>query len=375
MHIHSALLLKMVVRWGVTSKRFSRQEDGARFLFLSIRRNGVIFHIRIFPSGFRRSNEAYSTCLRYFAVFDDTDGRPGFQAGVAEAYEWFVKPFVGLLAELAPRPPGRRSEIRFTLHQHMNAPFCCFDFNVVDEHVMPSRTFPSAPPDHHIFYWKDGGDFVRDMKGHTRFYLPQTVLLKYDRPEDALFQEPQRVLVDGGEVECYFKRVRTGAATRRELRAYQIIREEMLHDESINICRLKGVVAEEDDTVLGLLLTHVDGPARPLSLMISPNDNVNPSFTDRCKWHNQISDILLKLHNKGIAWGGVHPDNVLIDAKRNAWVVDFANSFTAGWADPRMSGRVESDNMAMAQIYTFLFPWLHAQSAAEEYLREREETL
>lgn len=49
------------------------------------------------------------------------------------------------------------------------------------------------------------------------------------------------------------------------------------------------------------------------------------------------------LHNAGIIWGDVKPDNIMIDEKNNPWIVDFGGGYNSGWVDEDMMETVEGD--------------------------------
>jgi hypothetical protein len=80
-----------------------------------------------------------------------------------------------------------------------------------------------------------------------------------ERPEDAFFERPRRVLVNSGQTACFFKAFRPGASglVETELKAYRKITEAELAP-NVRICRLHGVVQNEEGLLMGMLLTYVN---------------------------------------------------------------------------------------------------------------------
>lgn len=72
------------------------------------------------------------------------------------------------------------------------------------------------------------------------------------------------------------------------------------------------------------------------------------------QWVEQITLVVTWLHEAGIVWGDAKPDNVLIDASKDAWIIDFGGGYTEGWVDPDLAGTEEGDNQGLYRIVEFL---------------------
>ncbi|KAK1948708.1 hypothetical protein LY78DRAFT_39560, partial [Colletotrichum sublineola] len=57
---------------------------------------------------------------------------------------------------------------------------------------------------------------------------------------------------------------------------------------------------------------------------------------------------------KGIIWGDVKAENVLIDREDNAWIIDFGGSYTPGWVDKEKAGTLAGDAQGLAKILDIL---------------------
>ncbi len=68
-----------------------------------------------------------------------------------------------------------------------------------------------------------------------------------------------------------------------------------------------------------------------------------PSLDLRRKWVEQVEHTVKQLHRHGIIWGNPYPDNVVIDAKDNAWVLDFGGGRKVGWKKRSTVWTVEGD--------------------------------
>uniref|UniRef100_A0A0D2YEI5 Aminoglycoside phosphotransferase domain-containing protein n=2 Tax=Fusarium oxysporum TaxID=5507 RepID=A0A0D2YEI5_FUSOF len=128
-----------------------------------------------------------------------------------------------------------------------------------------------------------------------------------------------------------------------ELDKYQSIRDAHL-DESLLISQLIGLVRDQTGQAFGLLLNYIDCGHRILLCAAQPDT----SRELRPTWAQQ-------LHAAGIVWGDAKPDNVLVDQKNDAWLIDFGGGYTNGWVSKELSGTVEGDLQALKKINEFLF--------------------
>ncbi|PYH70391.1 uncharacterized protein BO88DRAFT_480717 [Aspergillus vadensis CBS 113365] len=77
------------------------------------------------------------------------------------------------------------------------------------------------------------------------------------------------------------------------------------------------------------------------------------ALTVRMKWISQIQHMIEKLHTAGIVWGDAKPDNILVGADDNLWIIDFGGSYTHGWVDEHKEGTMEGDSQALSRIVEF----------------------
>lgn len=346
------------LRYEIEHHITSIREDDQDATF-TVRRNGKVFYINISPSNFVNSPIMTSKYLSYLEVLKS--GEEVFNDIYdTDVYEWIMQPFEPLFAELAPCPSTAPKEIRITLQDYLFPVFFVFALDTVDEELRPRRIPADRSPQWPSFVRFDD-DFLDDLETWTAFYDPVGIVLSYMNPEDALFKTPRKVLIDNGQTECFFKPCYSVVQATEELKAYKKIHRSDLNTK-LNICHLHGVVMDDCDFILGLLLTHVACEDLSLSARVHPDDSDDPPYASRRRWMNQLETALSALHDNGITWGDVTAENVLIDRDNNAWMVDCGGGYTQGWVAREMAGTVEGDLSGMAKLRKFLFPSEEVQS-------------
>jgi hypothetical protein len=205
-----------------------------------------------------------------------------------------------------------------------------------------------------------GARIPNDLCSPWRSYKPSDVRVRADPFEEIL---SCRKVTLGGPDPVFFKSYRwcDSRLAKRELDAYKKIDAADLGD--LRISRLHGLVREDDQLLFGLLLSYIDG--QPLTHAIGP-DVPQPLLQ---QWVEQITLVVTRLHEAGIVWGDAKPDNVLIDASNDAWIIDFGGGDTEGWVDSDLAGTKEGDAQGLSRIVEFL------QKSAEATLRENDPDL
>ncbi|KAJ3484327.1 hypothetical protein NLG97_g7083 [Lecanicillium saksenae] len=316
---------RYTIEYHITS--INEEDDEAD---VKVRRNGKIFYIQISPSNFENSPAMAKKYLEYLEVLRSGEEVVG-DIYETDVFDWVMRPFEQLLVELAPPPPGNPADIRITLQQHLLPEVFTFNLEIIDEKLIPRRIFPREPPFRPSFCFFDDS-FLDDLETWTRVYDPAGIILSFEAPEDALFKEPRKVLIDNGQV------------------IYKAIGAAGLYDSQLNLCRVHGVVMDDCDFILGILLSHIDCADRPLSTRVLPDDPNDPPSDVRGRWMQQLDASLSALHKAGIVWGDVKSENVLIDRNSNAWVTDFGGGYTEGWVDKELAETTEGDEMGMEKI-------------------------
>ncbi|KAF7555258.1 hypothetical protein G7Z17_g2265 [Cylindrodendrum hubeiense] len=329
----------------------TREDDhNARF---TVRRNGKAFYIKVSPSHFVNSPTMTDKYLSYLEVLRSGEEVLG-DIYDTDVYEWVMAPFEPLFAELAPSPSSHPKDIRISLQDHLFPDFFVFDLDIVDEKLCPRRVATDRSP-HRPSFVRFDDELLDDLETWTTFYDPAGITLSFKNPEDALFMPPKKVLIDNRKAECFFKPCNSGTQIKQELKAYKMILAAGL-DSQLHLCHLYGVVMDDSNFILGLLLTYIDDGDRPLSTRIHPDDPNDPPPAIRERWIGQLDATFAELHKAGIVWGDVKAENVLIDRDNNAWITDFGGGCTEGWIDKEIAGTVQGDWVGMAKLRKFTPP-------------------
>ncbi|KAB5572201.1 hypothetical protein GE09DRAFT_1098671 [Coniochaeta sp. 2T2.1] len=334
-------------RYELESYVTSIRDDNARF---TVRRNGKLFHIRVSPSHFINSPATTKTYISYLEVLRSGEEVIG-DVYDTDVFEWVTRPFELLFAELAPSPApsNNHANITVTLQEYLFPSFFIFALDVVDEKLQPRRIEAKKSPYSPSHVWLN--DDLDDLEKWTTLYDPAGVVLSFDNPEDALFKPPRKVLIDDGQTACFFKPCYSPVQTKNELDAYKKMASANL-DPHLRVCRLLGVVMDDNGSVMGLLLTYIDHGGRTLSSNVDPD---HPSASTRKRWMDQLEAALTELHKAGIVWGDVKAENVLVDREDNVWITDFGGGYTEGWVERQMAGTMEGDLAGMAKLREFVF--------------------
>ncbi|EXM09684.1 hypothetical protein FOIG_00033 [Fusarium odoratissimum NRRL 54006] len=327
--------------------------SGNHGALFSVRRNGKAFYIKISPTKFINSPNMTAKYMAYLEVLESGEEVIG-DIYDTDAYEWVMAPFESLLVELAPPPECDLKDIKITLHEHQFPEFFVFELDIIDEKLCPRRVVAETSPVRPSFVTFDD-DFLDDLETWTALYDHAGIVLSFKDPEDALFKPPNKVLIDDCRTECFFKPCNSGVQIRRELGTYKMIHAAGL-DSQFNLCHLYGIVMDEYDFILGILLTHIDNRGCPLSTKIALKEHEDPPPEVKQRWMDQIDAAVSGLHDAGIIWGDVKAENVLIDQDSNAWVTDFGGGYTKGWVDKEVAETMEGDRMGMAKLREFVFP-------------------
>ncbi|TWU70482.1 glyceraldehyde-3-phosphate dehydrogenase 1 [Metarhizium rileyi] len=162
-----------------------------------------------------------------------------------------------------------------------------------------------------------------------------------------------RVEVDGEEMFCKAHgdgRSLTSSSVGRELASLHRIRNDsrLKNDTSTRIPHLLGYVHNDTGRIIGFLRQWV--PGRRLKDVDIPAT----SAERRRKWAAQIRDTVHYLHGIELIWGDSKADNIIIDERDNAWLIDFGGGFTEGWVDEELADTLEGDMQAMRSIAKFL---------------------
>ena len=314
---------------------------------LEVRRYGKCFYITMAPENFVDSPPIKQQYLDYLAAerSDATD-----DDNIAEDYNpedfyaWALEPCLPLFETIAPAP---KQNLKITLHDFLYPEVFYYSLRVVDGELTPVQSegrgagmvAPGLKLDDSVFSpaWPS--------------FLPTEIEICITNPEDAIFASPNKVLINGKAI-CFFKLYQPGDTNMalRELENYKRITESNL-DPDVRICRLLSIIKDDENQLIGLLLTYIECDFLTLACAVEPD---TPASTKQ-KWVDQVTGTLTQLHKAGIVWGDAKPDNILIDKNDDAWIIDFGGGYTRGFVEREKAGTIEGDLQGLEKIVEYVF--------------------
>ena len=194
------------------------------------------------------------------------------------------------------------------------------------------------------------GELLQDEDVLPRSSLPPVPHFRaseLQRVDDGLSSEelsdvPSKVRRVGTEDIFFFK---GGFKVHGHQRELAILTQINLSDdfkEPFRTSRITGLVFwdHDDSCLMGFLLEYIEGR----TLMLWRDD---ASASNKIKWICQVRATLQRLHQSGIIWGDVKPDNVIINTEGDAVVVDFGGGYTPRYIEPELQQTMEGDMIGL----------------------------
>lgn len=208
-------------------------------------------------------------------------------------------------------------------------------------------------------------------------FTSKQVQLPEAEPEAGYFaclESPNKVLV--GNTICNLKQF--GAyeveheAKTAEFDAYRKIAQARARGTlpaTFRIARLHGLVVDDRACIprammaprgkdkdrhyrlIGMLIEHIDHRCT----LWDAARQASCTNEQRRTWAGELGAMVTQLHEAGIVWGDVKPRNVLVDAKNQLWIVDFAGGYTPKWVDYVHKGTMAGDMQGVERIQSWLF--------------------
>jgi len=324
----------------------SFEGESEDFITLHVRLRGKRLNIKISSSNFRNSPSMVKDYYEYLDV-----ARSGLDTQdidlMYDLFDWATKPFLPLFAnqELGPR---NIVQAPVTLQDFLYPETFNCEFRAVDDKFIPGNIERQDIQEAQELS-ELGKDFVHLMTKLQSVY-PSQVQICSEYPDDEPDLpdvQPYRVCVDG---QILFFKSAEQSSLQNMIDAIKKYLQVADSGPNIRTSRLYGIVADNNNPLIGLLLHYLD-IEDILKFAIEPSTPV----TLKQQWSSQITDTLTRLHAAGVVWGDAKPDNVLIDKHSNAGIVDFEGGYTERWVDRDKAGTVEGDLQGLANIVKLIF--------------------
>ncbi len=340
-------------RYRILSFTISNKGEQRQWFSLEIQLHASRFRISVSLSNFRSSPARSDEFRQYFSFLlsqnnNDDDSFEEDEEGTTlyGCFDWAVTPCLADFERLSPAPSPLGSGQRLCLsHFLVISTFEC-TLTAADEVLAPGE-IERVEMDEDFWPWQSSNDTWT-----TSFpsFKPAEIAVICDDPEHPFDSNPTRVCI--GQQQLYFKESLDpdDAITKKEVETYEkIAGADLGHEADVRTSRLYGVVRNERNQLVGLLLFPIEEDA-PLAFAMRPE--TPDALKDR--WAQQIQHLLTALHRAGITWGDAKPDNILIDVHGDAWIIDFGGGRTEGWADSGKTGTVDGDLQGLERILDFI---------------------
>ncbi|KAH6693336.1 hypothetical protein BKA61DRAFT_624523 [Leptodontidium sp. MPI-SDFR-AT-0119] len=331
-------------KYVVNSFVWSLHDDNSQ---LEVRRYGKCFYITMAPENFVDSPPIKQQYLDYLVaersdVIDDDNVAEDYHP--EDFYAWALEPCLPLFESVAPAP---EQNPKTTLHDFLHPGVFYYSLRVVDGELTPVQSEERGAGMMAPGLELDDSAFSPAWPS----FLPTEIKICITNPEDSIFASPNKVLVNGKAIR-YFKLYQPYDTNRalREVENYKRITESNL-DLDVRICRLLGIVKNDENQLIGLLLTYIECDFVTLTCAAEPD---TPDSTKQ-KWVDQASRTLTQLHEAGIVWGDAKPDNILIDKNEDAWIIDFGGGYTRGFVEREKAGTIDGDLQGLEKIVEYVF--------------------
>lgn len=287
------------------------------------------------------------TCMPPPPPDSDSDSDDYLEDPLEEFYAWAMSPFTPLFQALPPLDRTRTYTLQdclfperfvYTLQVNEDEKLVPVKRDTDPANILVGALLPASKPG------------ALDSFGH-KIYRPSEVRVRLADDAAALPTYFDKVYVD--EDDCaFFKAILPGdvGMTVTELDTYAKIAAAGFGDD-VRVSRLRGVVQDQDtERVVGLLLSYIDSRNARLSCAARLGGDVALHE----KWLGQIRHSVSELHSRGIVWGDVKPDNVLIDGHGDAYLVDFGGGYTTGWVDRELENTMDGDLQGVRRVEAYL---------------------
>ncbi|RSL56380.1 hypothetical protein CEP54_008842 [Fusarium duplospermum] len=324
----------MPPEWSVIGFNFNNRNTDSE---LTVMCNGKRFVLRLFADNLSESPKLKERYLFFLQVAEEFE-LDGFT--VEDFWDWAAEPLLPIFRDLPPRDKTRQP----TLDDFFNPETFVYTLRAVSDDLVPEKCGNISQESMFGVHLRD------ELCAPWTSFKPSEIRVCEEKTIGPLDQTPRKVLLKD-DVVAFLKLMHRGDKQflKTELGTYDKIDKAQL-DSTTRVSRLHGLVQDDNDAILGLLLTYIDCKNLTLSCAVKPETPI----ALRKKWAAQLRDIVTQLHNAGIIWGDAKPDNVLIDSNKDAWIVDFGGGYTEGWVPKTLAGTAEGDLVALEKMVDFI---------------------
>ena len=274
--------------------------------------------------------------------------------------DWIIEPCTRRFRELAPSAP---SPMDLTLQTFFYPPVYALKL-VVSDGSLCAEYLPNDAPESPEGLMIPTNTVPRHQQV-SQLKASDLRIVPTGKPDDDPFSNvPQRVCT-ADAVLLFFKPAFHRSQFIREGEIQAKITKAGLRGK-IRVSNLRGVVVSEDASmIIGSVFDLIPSLACNLHSQVYIQARQHHD-----KWEQQVRKTIKELHAHGIVWGDVHPGNIVIDLKSDAWSVDFGGGCVEEFIDRKNVETEEGDWQGVRNIFQ---DWIRRRSG--EGAEERSENV
>jgi len=260
-----------------------RMNDDGNESLLQVRRYNKCFHISLAPENLESSPSIKHEYLRFLEAERADFGDNWQSAGSVDPedfYDWALKPCLPVFKDMAPVPKQLPRMWLYDYYYAENFHYCL--------HALNDRLIPIEVPKTDSFLHPGVLLEPSMFPTHWPTFNASEVFLSITDLSQAMRPSARKVIIQNSrnaEVKCFFKPFDIGESNKaaREVANYRKITEANLAP-GVRICRPEGIVKDDCDRLMGLLLTYIDCDYTTLACAATDRDTPDSL---RRKWVNQ----------------------------------------------------------------------------------------
>ncbi|RSL52995.1 hypothetical protein CEP54_010638 [Fusarium duplospermum] len=211
---------------------------------------------------------------------------------------------------------------------------------------------PTSSPRHRDSHTKDGA-VLRSALPPVPLILASEVIRADNLGDEEISDIPKKVKQSSQPDRLLF--FKAGLRDHGHLREMELLGQ-IAHSGKFGspwkTSRLVGLVVWDDDPncLMGLLMEYIDGRT------LRDRSRDAPEALKK-KWIGQVEATLRRLHEVGIVWGDVKPDNVMIDASEDTVLVDFGGGYTPEYIPHELQQTAQGDLIGLDHMKAAMGVW------------------
>lgn len=251
-----------------------------------------------------------------------------------------------------------------TLQDVLHPPRWSFGLHIVDGNLVPINRSPD-----HIGtlnpLWASFSESQLSL-GHPLVEAKDVKLAQ------AAHASPNTSLVMFSNQLCWFKPVLTGVGDEPYIREVDILSKlsRESRSQTLRFPRLEAIVLDDKLASLGcingLILSAIYPNRGTIAERVKGSEGLSLPSPLRERWCQDVENMIHLLHDRGLVWGDVSPNNMVTDEDDNVWIVDFGGGYTEGCIEPEDMETQKGDLEGLKRVKEYLLGEYWTENAADD---------